>query len=62
MEATKSMMLHPKRIQIKANEYTRMYTKSLCSSVDEEGVDAPNQFDDGDKTTTTVCCSLERVM
>ena len=41
MEATKSMMLLPE--QIKTEEYSRMGTKSLCSSVDEERVDAPNQ-------------------
>ena len=43
MEATKSMMLLPEQIKIEAAEYSRMGTKSLCSSVDEERVDAPNQ-------------------
>jgi hypothetical protein len=43
MEATKSMMLLPEQIKIEAPEYSRMVTKSLCSSVDEERVDAPNQ-------------------
>jgi hypothetical protein len=43
MEATKSMMLLPEQIKTKATEYSRMGTKSLCSSVDEERVDAPNQ-------------------
>jgi hypothetical protein len=43
MEATKSMMLLPEHIKIEAPEYSRMSTKSLCSSVDEERVDAPNQ-------------------
>jgi hypothetical protein len=42
MEATKSMVLLPKQIKTKAPEYSRMGTKSLCSSVDEEQVDAPN--------------------
>ena len=43
MEATKSMMLLPEQIKTEAAEYSRMGTKSLCSSVDEERVDAPNQ-------------------
>jgi hypothetical protein len=43
MEATKSMMLLPKQIKTEAAEYSRMGTKSLCSSVDEERVYAPNQ-------------------
>jgi hypothetical protein len=43
MEATKSMMLLPEQIKTEAAEYSRMSTKSLCSSVDEERVDAPNQ-------------------
>jgi hypothetical protein len=43
MEATKSMMLLPKQIKTEATEYLRMGTKSLCSSVDVERVDAPNQ-------------------
>jgi hypothetical protein len=43
MEATKSMMLLPEQIKTDAPEYSRMGTKSLCSSVDEERVDAPNQ-------------------
>jgi hypothetical protein len=43
MEATKSMMLHPEQIKIEAAEYSRMGTKSFCSGVDEEQVDAPNQ-------------------
>jgi hypothetical protein len=42
MEATKSMMLLPEQIKTEAPEYSRMGTKSLCSSVDEERVDAPN--------------------
>jgi hypothetical protein len=43
MEDTKSMMLLPEQIKIEAAEYSRMGTKSLCSSIDEERVDAPNQ-------------------
>jgi hypothetical protein len=43
MEATKSMILLPEQIKIEAVEYSRMGTKSLCSSVDEERVDAPNE-------------------
>jgi hypothetical protein len=43
MEATKSMMLLPEQIKTEAPEYSRMGTKSLCSSVDEECVDGPNQ-------------------
>ena len=43
MEATKSMMLLPEQIKTEVAEYSRMGTKSLCSSVDEERVDAPNQ-------------------
>jgi hypothetical protein len=43
MEATKSMMLLPEQIKTEAAEYSRMGTKSLSSSVDEERVDAPNQ-------------------
>jgi hypothetical protein len=42
MEATKLMMLLPEQIKTEAPEYSRMGTKSLCSSVDEERVDAPN--------------------
>jgi hypothetical protein len=37
------MMLLPKQIKTQATEYSRMDTKSLCSSVDEEQIDAPNQ-------------------
>jgi hypothetical protein len=37
------MMLLPEQIKIEAVEYSRMGTESLCSSVDEERVDAPNQ-------------------
>jgi hypothetical protein len=33
MEATKSMMLLPEKIKIEVAEYSRMGTKSLCSSV-----------------------------
>jgi hypothetical protein len=36
MEATKSMMPLPEQIKIEAAEYSRMGTKYLCSSVDEE--------------------------
>jgi hypothetical protein len=36
-------MLLPEQIKTEAPEYSRMGTKSLCSSVDEERVDAPNQ-------------------
>jgi hypothetical protein len=36
-------MLLPEQIKIEAAEYSRMGTNSLCSSVDEEWVDAPNQ-------------------
>jgi hypothetical protein len=43
MEGTKSMMLLPEQIKTKAAKYSRMCTKSLCSSVAEERVDAPNQ-------------------
>jgi hypothetical protein len=43
MEATKSMMLLPEQIKIEASDYSRMGTKSLCSSVDEERFDDPNQ-------------------
>jgi hypothetical protein len=43
MEATKSLMLLLEQIKIEAPKYSRIYTKSLCSSVDEERVDAPNQ-------------------
>jgi hypothetical protein len=43
MEGSKSMMLLPEQIKTEAAEYSRMGTKSLCSSVDEERVDAPNQ-------------------
>jgi hypothetical protein len=43
MEATKSMMLLPEQIKTEAAEYSRMGTKFLCSSVDKEWVDAPNQ-------------------
>jgi hypothetical protein len=43
MEATKSIMLLPEQIKTEAAEYSRMGTKSLCISVDEEQVDAPNQ-------------------
>jgi hypothetical protein len=43
MEATKSMMLLPEQIKTEALEYSRMSIKSLCSSVDEVRVDAPNQ-------------------
>jgi hypothetical protein len=43
MEDTKSMMLLPEQIKTEASEYSRMGTKSLCSSVDEERVGAPNQ-------------------
>jgi hypothetical protein len=43
MEATKSMMLLLEQIKTEAPEYSRMGTKSLCSSVDEERVDTPNQ-------------------
>jgi hypothetical protein len=42
MEATKLMMLLPEQIKIEAAKYSRMGTKSLCSSVDEERVNAPN--------------------
>jgi hypothetical protein len=41
MEATKSMMLLPKQIKTEAPEHSRIGTKFLCSSVDEERVDAP---------------------
>ena len=41
MEAIKSMMLLPE--QIKTKEYSRTGTEPLCTSVDEERVDAPNQ-------------------
>jgi hypothetical protein len=44
MEATKLMMLLSKQIKTEANEYSRMGTKSLCNSVDEERVDTPNQY------------------
>jgi hypothetical protein len=37
------MMLLSEQIKIEAAEYSRMGTKSLCSSVDGEWVDAPNQ-------------------
>jgi hypothetical protein len=43
MEATKLMMLLPEQIKTEAPEYSRMGTKSLCSSVDEDHVDTPNQ-------------------
>jgi hypothetical protein len=43
MEATKSMMLLPEEIKTEVAEYSRIGTKSICSSVDEERVDAPNQ-------------------
>jgi hypothetical protein len=43
MEVTKSMMLLPEQIKTEAAKYSRMGTKSLCSSVDEERVDAPIQ-------------------
>jgi hypothetical protein len=43
MEATKSMMLLPEQIKTEEAEYSRMCTKSLCCSVDEERVDTPNQ-------------------
>jgi hypothetical protein len=43
METTKSMMLLPEQIKTEAPGYSRMGTKSLCSSVDEECVDAPDQ-------------------
>jgi hypothetical protein len=43
MEATKSMILLPEQIKKEAPEYSRTGTKSLCSSVDEERVDTPNQ-------------------
>jgi hypothetical protein len=43
MEATMSMTLLPEQIKTKAPEHSRMGTKSLCSSVDEERVDTPNQ-------------------
>jgi hypothetical protein len=59
MEATKSMMLLPKQIKTEATKYLRMGTKSLCSSVDEERVDAPNQ--DGVQLRQQFC-SPERVM
>jgi hypothetical protein len=42
MKATKLMILLPEQIKIEVAEYSRMGTKSLCSSVDEVGVDAPN--------------------
>jgi hypothetical protein len=42
MEATKSMMLLPEQIKTEIAEYSRMGTKSLCSSVDEERLDNPN--------------------
>jgi hypothetical protein len=43
MEATKLMMLLPEQIKTEAHEYSRMGTKSLCSSVYEERVDTPNE-------------------
>jgi hypothetical protein len=43
METTKLMMLLPEQIKTEAAKYSRMGTKSLCSSVDEERVDIPNQ-------------------
>jgi hypothetical protein len=43
MEATKSMMFLLEQIKTEAAEYSRMGTKSLCRSVDEEWVHAPNQ-------------------
>jgi hypothetical protein len=43
MESTKSTMFLPEQIKTEAAEYSIMGTKSLCSSVDEERVDAPNQ-------------------
>jgi hypothetical protein len=43
METTNSMMLLPEQIKTETTEYSIMGTKSLCSSVDEERVDAPNQ-------------------
>jgi hypothetical protein len=43
MEYTKSTMFLHEQIKTEATEYSRMSTKSLCSSVDEECVDAPNQ-------------------
>jgi 2-iminoacetate synthase ThiH len=43
MEPTKSMMLLPEQIKTEAAKYSRMGTKSLCSSVGEEQVVAPNQ-------------------
>jgi hypothetical protein len=36
-------MLLAEQIKTEAAEYSRMGTKSLCSSVDEEWVDALNQ-------------------
>jgi hypothetical protein len=36
-------VLFPEQIKIEAIKYSRMGTKSLCSSVDEEWVDGPNQ-------------------
>jgi hypothetical protein len=43
MEATKSMMLLPEQIKTEVAEYSRMGTKYICSGVDEERVNAPNQ-------------------
>jgi hypothetical protein len=42
MEATKLMMLLFEQIKIEAAEYSRMGTKSLGCSVEEERVDSPN--------------------
>jgi hypothetical protein len=36
-------MLLAEQVKTKAAEYSRMGTKFLCSSVDEERVNAPNQ-------------------
>jgi hypothetical protein len=42
MEATESMMLLPEQSKIEVAKHSRMGSKSLCSSVDEERVDSPN--------------------
>jgi hypothetical protein len=43
MEATKPMTVLHEQIKIEAVEYSRMGTKSVCTGVDEERVDAPSQ-------------------
>jgi hypothetical protein len=43
MEATKSMMLLLEQIKTEAAEYSKISTKSICTSFDEERVDAPDQ-------------------